>query len=116
MELAGTTLTNVLILSSMYILVALGFVFLFNMLGILNLAHGAIYMIGGYLGFLFVSKLGFNPWVALLLSTVIIAAFGLFLERFCFRPFVKDMNRLIMVCIAIAVILQTTVNIIAGTP
>jgi branched-chain amino acid transport system permease protein len=115
MELVGTTLTNVLILSSMYILVALGFVFLFNMLGILNLAHGAIYMIGGYLGFLFVSALGFNPWVALLLSTVIIAAFGLFLERFCFRPFVKDMNRLIMVCIAIAVILQTTVNIIAGT-
>jgi branched-chain amino acid transport system permease protein len=115
MELVGTTLTNVLILSSMYILVALGFVFLFNMLGILNLAHGAIYMIGGYLGFLFVSALGFNPWVALLLSTVIIAALGLFLERFCFRPFVKDMNRLIMVCIAIAVILQTTVNIIAGT-
>jgi branched-chain amino acid transport system permease protein len=115
MELVGTTLTNVLILSSMYILVALGFVFLFNMLGILNLAHGAIYMIGGYLGFLFVSALGFNPWAALLLSTVIIAAFGLFLEKFCFRPFVKDMNRLIMVCIAIAVILQTTVNIIAGT-
>jgi len=115
MDLAGTTITNILILSSMYILVALGFAFLFNMLGILNLAHGAIYMIGGYLGFLFVSALGFNPWVALLLSTVIIAAFGLFLERFCFRPFVKDMNRLIMVCIAIAVILQTTVNIIAGT-
>jgi branched-subunit amino acid ABC-type transport system permease component len=115
MELVVSTSINVLVLSSMYILVALGFAFLFNMLGIINFTHGAIYMVGGYLGFLFVSALGFNPWLAMLLSTVIIATFGLFLERFCFRPFVQDMNRLIMVCIAIVVILQTTVNIIAGT-
>ena len=53
----------------MYILVALGFAFLFNMLGILNLAHGAIYMIGGYIGYLFIVGLGINPWVALLLAT-----------------------------------------------
>jgi branched-chain amino acid transport system permease protein len=115
MEQVGATFINILILSSMYILVALGFAFLFNMLGILNFAHGAIYMVGSYLGFLFVSALGFNPWVALVLSTVIIAAFGLFLEKFCFRPFLGNFNRIIMVCIAIAVILQTTVNIIAGT-
>ncbi len=115
MELLSATIVNILILSSMYILVALGFAFLFNMLGILNFAHGAIYMIGGYLGFVFATTLGFNPWVALVLSTAIIAAFGLFMEKFCFRPFVGDTNRLIMVCIAIVVILQTTVNIIAGT-
>jgi branched-chain amino acid transport system permease protein len=115
MELLVATLTNILILSSMYILVALGFAFLFNMLGILNLAHGAIYMVGGYIGFTFITTLGFNPWVALLLTTLIVAAFGVFLERFCFRPFVGDFNRTVMICIAITVILQTTVNIIAGT-
>ncbi len=115
MELIVATLTNFLILSSMYILVALGFAFLFNMLRILNFAHGAIYMVGGYLGLAFIILLGFNPWIALLLTTVIIAAFGLFLEKFCFRPFVGDFNRIVMVCIAISVILQTAVNIIAGT-
>jgi branched-chain amino acid transport system permease protein len=114
-ELIIATSTNFLILSSMYILVALGFAFLFNMLRILNLAHGAIYMVGGYLGLSFILMLGFNQWIALLLTTLIVATFGLFLERFCFRPFVGDFNRVVMVCVAIAVILQTAVNIIAGT-
>jgi branched-chain amino acid transport system permease protein len=114
MELAVATIVNLLILSSMYILTALGFAFLFNMLRILNLAHGAIYMIGGYVGYLFILALGFNHWVALLLATLIVGAFGIFLERFCFRPFVGDFNRTVMICVAIVVILQTTVTIMVG--
>jgi branched-chain amino acid transport system permease protein len=114
MELVVATLTNLLILSSMYILVALGFAFLFNILGILNLAHGAIYMVGGYMGLAFIRALGINPWVALMLTTLIVASFGVFLEKFCFRPFVGDFNRIIMICIVLTVVLQTAVNIIAG--
>jgi branched-chain amino acid transport system permease protein len=114
MELAVATVVNGLILSSMYILAALGFAFLFNMLRILNFAHGAIYMIGGYICYLFIVGMGFNSWVALILATLIVAAFGVFLERFCFRPFVGDFNRIVMICVAIVVILQTTVTIIIG--
>jgi branched-chain amino acid transport system permease protein len=108
-------LTNVLIFSAMYILAALGFAFLFSMLGILNLAHGAVYMIGGYVGYMFIVALGFNPWVSLVITIIIIAAFGLFLERFCFRPFVGNFNRTVMICVALTVILQTTVNLMVGT-
>jgi branched-chain amino acid transport system permease protein len=114
MELAVATVVNLLILSSMYILTALGFAFLFNMLRILNLAHGAIYMIGGYIGYLFIFGMGFNHWLGLLLAIIIVAAFGVFLEKFCFRPFVGDFNRTVMICIAIVVILQTTVTIMVG--
>lgn len=114
MELAIATVVNWLILSSMYILAALGFAFLFNMLRILNFAHGAIYMIGGYICYIFIIGMGFNNWVALVLATLIVAAFGVFLERFCFRPFVGDFNRTVMICIAIVIILQTTVNIMVG--
>jgi branched-chain amino acid transport system permease protein len=114
MELAVATVVNFLILSSMYILTALGFAFLFNMLRILNFAHGAIYMIGGYIGYIFIIGLGFNNWIALVLATLIVAAFGVFLERFCFRPFVGDFNRTVMICVVIIVILQTTVNIMVG--
>jgi branched-chain amino acid transport system permease protein len=115
MQQVVVTSTNVLILSSMYILVALGFAFLFNMMGILNLAHGTLYMIGGYVGYIFIVGLGVNSWVALVLATVILAVVGVFLERFCFRPFVGDLNRIIMICVAITVILQTSVNIMVGT-
>jgi branched-chain amino acid transport system permease protein len=108
---AIATITNVFILSSMYILVALGFAFLFNMLGLLNFAHGAIYTIGGYIGYQFAVRLGLNPWIALLLSTVVVAAFGSFLEKFCYRPFVGDFNRIVMVSVAITTVLQTLINI-----
>jgi branched-chain amino acid transport system permease protein len=115
MELVVATVTNLLILSSMYILVALGFAFLFNMLGILNLAHGAIYMLGGYIGLALISAMGVNQWAALIISALVVGAFGIFLERFCFRPFVGDFNRTVMICVAVIVILQTSVNIIVGT-
>ena len=115
MEQVVATITNVLILSSIYILLALGFAFLFNMLGILNLAHGAIYMVGGYIGLVLIRGLGLNPWVALVLTTLLFGAFGVFLEKFCFRPFVGDFNRTVMMCVVIIIILQTAVNIIAGT-
>jgi len=108
---AIATTTNVLILSSMYILVALGFAFLFNMLGLVNFAHGAVYTIGGYIGYQFAVRMGLNPWTSLLLATLIVAAFGAFLEKFCFRPFVGDFNRIVMVSVAITTVLQTVVNI-----
>ena len=115
MELAVATVTNLLILSSMYILVTLGFAFLFNMLGILNFAHGAIYMLGGYIGLALISAMGVNQWASLIIAAVVAGAFGLFLERFCFRPFIGNFNRIVMVCVAVIVILQTGVNIIVGT-
>jgi len=115
MEQLVPTLTNILVLSSMYILVALGFVLLFNVAGILNFAHGVIYMLGGYIGFAFSVVCGLNQWLALLLTVIVIASFGVFLERFCFRPFAGDFNRTVTICIAIIVILETGVNIIGGT-
>ncbi|MGA2107806.1 MAG: branched-chain amino acid ABC transporter permease, partial [Syntrophorhabdales bacterium] len=106
--------SNVLILSSMYILVALGFAFLFNMLGLLNLAHGAIYMIGAYIAFILVAGLGLSLWVAMVLATLVVALLGIFLEKVCFRPFVGDFNRSVMICVALTVLFQTIVNIMAG--
>jgi branched-chain amino acid transport system permease protein len=108
------TASNIMILSSMYILVALGFAFLFNMLGLLNLAHGAIYMIGAYIAFILIAGLGFNLWLAFVLATIVVALLGVFLERVCFRPFVGDFNRSIMICVALTVLFQTTINIMAG--
>jgi branched-chain amino acid transport system permease protein len=114
MELAVGTFINVLVLSSVYILVGLGFVLLFSIMGILNLAHGAIYMVGAYVGYQFAVALGLNQWLALLLTVLLFAAFGIFLEKFLFRPLVGNFDSTLMVCIAIAVILQTTVNILVG--
>ncbi|MGD0915432.1 MAG: ABC transporter permease [Thermodesulfobacteriota bacterium] len=113
-QMIVTTVINVLMLSSMYILTAVGFAFLFSMLGILNFAHGAVYMIGGYLGYEIITSLGFNPWAALTMSVLVMAAFGALLEKYFFRPFVGNFNRTMMVCIAIIIVLQTSINILEG--
>lgn len=85
-QVVVATAINVCILSSMYILTAVGFALLFSMLGILNFAHGAIYMIGGYIGFEISERLGFNPWAATVLSVLVMGAFGIIMERFFFAP------------------------------
>jgi branched-chain amino acid transport system permease protein len=114
-ELIVGTLTNMLISSSMFILVALGLAFIFNMMGILNLAHGAIYMIGGYVTYAFAVWVGLDSWAALLMSTAIFAVFGVFLEKFCFRPFVGNFDASVLVCVGITVVLQNIVNDMLGT-
>jgi branched-chain amino acid transport system permease protein len=114
-ELIVGTLTNMLISSSMFILVALGLAFIFNMMGILNLAHGAIYMIGGYVTYAFAVWVGLDSWAALLMSTAIFALFGVFLEKFCFRPFVGNFDASVLVCVGITVVLQNIVNDMLGT-
>ena len=115
MELTIITIINALVLSSMYILVALGFAFLFSIMGILNFAHGAIYMVSGYVCYQLAVEWGLNQWLSMLLSVMSVGAFGLFLEKFCFRPFFGNLDRTIVVCIAIIIILETTVNVTVGT-
>ncbi len=115
MELFIQTVTNMLVLAAVYILVSLGFAFLFNMLGIFNVAHGSIYMAAGYLGYLFIEALGLNQWLGLLIVVVLFSGLGVFLERFCFRPFIGDFNRQIMIGVAIIAILETSVNILIGS-
>ncbi|MBN1366324.1 MAG: branched-chain amino acid ABC transporter permease [Dehalococcoidales bacterium] len=109
------TIINTLVLSSTYILVALGFALLVSIINILNLAHGVIYMLGGYICYLFIGSLGLNNWLALGLTIIAMAILGIFMERYAFRRFTGDFDRSLIICIAATLIIQTTVNIIAGT-
>ena len=114
METAVNAIIGALVLSSMYILVALGFALLLSIMGVLNFAHGAIYMVGGYICYQFAVEFDVNQWLSLLLSVIITGSFGLFFERFCFRPFFGDMHRTIVMSIAIVLVLETTVNLLVG--
>ena len=77
MGLLPNIIVNTLVLASMYILASLGFAFIFNMLGSVNLAHGAFYMLAAYITYYLCAKAGLNNWLAMLLSAVILAALAL---------------------------------------
>lgn len=99
---------NTLFLASMYILVALGFALLFSIMEILHVAHGVIYMLGGYICYALSQTLGINQWLSLVLTVAIVSCFGPILEKFFFRPFFRDFDRTLLVGIAISIIIQTS--------
>ena len=109
-----TCTVNGLVLSSIYILVALGFGLQLSIMGIFNFAHGAVYMIGAYVTYGLSVALGMNPWISLLLSVILIGASGLFLERFCFRPFQTKPTHMIVMAIALIMILESAVEVTLG--
>jgi branched-chain amino acid transport system permease protein len=109
------TVINVVLLSVVYILMGIGFAFILNLLGIFNLAHGAIFMASSYGCYLLVVRAELPGFVAFPLTVLVAAAFGVFVERFLFRPMKADFNRTMMVCIALSTILVTTFNLFLGT-
>ena len=114
-EAIAQIIVNVLMLSSMYILVALGFALILSVLDVLNFGHAAIYTVGGYICYQLTVVVGVNQWVSLLISMMVMGSFGLVLERFCFRPFLHDMNRIIVITLALIVILTAGVNVTVGS-
>lgn len=114
-ELLAQVALNALMLSSMYILMALGFAILLSVMRVLNFAHAVIYMGGGYICYQLAIVYGLNQWLSLMLAAIIMGLFGLFLERFCFRPFFGDVNRTLVMTLALIVIIESVVNILVGT-
>jgi branched-chain amino acid transport system permease protein len=115
LSLMPNILINSLVLGIIYILTSLGFAFIFNMLGSINLAHGAIYMASAYLCYYVSVSFGVSNWTALIVSAVIMACFGLVLERFMFRLFFDDFDKIIMIGVALMTVLQTAATIASGT-
>ncbi len=114
MDIALVASVNGIVLSAIYIMVALGLALLLSIMGIFNFAHGAIYMIGAFVTYSLAQDAGLNQWVALLVSMILVGAFGLFLEKFCFRPFGGKAFEVIVMSIALILILETAVVVTAG--
>lgn len=83
-------LVNALTLGSIYVLVALGFTLVFGVLNIINMAHGAIFMIGGFSGMILSSWFGLPFVLALLGAMIISGMLGLVLEYVALRPMRKS--------------------------
>jgi branched-chain amino acid transport system permease protein len=82
-------LVNALSLGCVYALFALGFTLVFGVLGVINLSHGAIFMIGAYAALQVVTKLAFPLWASLLAAFVVAGAFGFAIDLLVLRPLRK---------------------------
>ncbi|WP_374722354.1 branched-chain amino acid ABC transporter permease [Peribacillus tepidiphilus] len=85
MEIFVQQLFNGLTIGSVYSMVALGLTLVYGILHIPNFAHGALYMMGGYITLTMMTKLGFHYWLAIFVSVLAVGFIGVLMERFVFN-------------------------------
>ncbi len=74
-----------LVNGSFYAMLSLGLAVIFGLLGIVNFAHGALYMIGAYVAWACLEYAGINFWAALVIAPVVVGALGVLIERTLLR-------------------------------
>ncbi len=87
----GQVIVNGLSLSAIYVLIALGFTLLFGIMRVVNFAHGAFAMLGGYALYYFYGKYALPYPLAVPLAALTVAALSLILEALVFRWFYQKM-------------------------
>ncbi|MFI5030814.1 MAG: ABC transporter permease [Reyranellales bacterium] len=77
---------NGIIIGNIYALLAVGLALIFGVSRLINFAHGSVYVVGAYAGFLAVTHLGTPLPVTIVIVLVVGALLGLAIERFGLRP------------------------------
>jgi len=98
------TFLNGMTLASLYFIVAAGFTLVFGLMRNVNLAHGSLYLLGGYLGFLVAQHTG---WFVLALAAGFAGAalVGLLMQVSVFRFMPGEDLRQTLVTIALSIII-----------
>ncbi|MCM3586780.1 branched-chain amino acid ABC transporter permease [Mesobacillus maritimus] len=86
MDVLIQQLFNGLTLGSVYSLVALGLTLVYGILHIPNFAHGALYMVGGYITLTMMTQAGLNYWIAIVVSCLVVGGLAVLMERLVFHP------------------------------
>src|SRR5262245_10309498 len=77
---------DILVLASIYVLLALGYVIVYRTSRVLNFAHGEVFMVGGYLVFALVTALSITPMLALPAALIGGALTGVIIYAFLMAP------------------------------
>jgi len=86
-------IVNGLILGMNYALMALGLTLIFAIMGVLNFAHGQMYVLGGFVMYTAFRVLGWGYLAGLVAAVASLVLVGLFFERFFFRRAVRLSSR-----------------------
>ena len=116
-------LINGLTLGMIYGLIAIGYTMVYGIIGMINFAHGEIFMIGAFISiitFLLLGMIGIG-WVPLALLIVLISTmlltsvYGWALERIAYRP-LRHSPRLaaLITAIGMSIFLQNYVQLLQG--
>jgi len=123
MYILAQQLINGIILGSIYGLIAIGYTMVYGIIGMINFAHGEVYMISAYLFAIFlalasifgITSLPVALLITLVLTLIITGMYGFVVERIAYRP-LRGSSRLapLISAIGMSLVLQNYVQIAQG--
>jgi len=116
-------LINGLTLGAVYGLIAIGYTMVYGIIGMINFAHGEIYMVGAFitvislavLGMAGVTQIGLALMVVLIITILITSLYGWSIEYVAYRP-LRNAPRLapLISAIGMSIVLQNYVQLLQG--
>jgi branched-chain amino acid transport system permease protein len=108
-------IVNILVLASIYALIACGYVLIYRVSRVLNLAHGELMMLGGYLLVATASGLVSSPIMALVLALCLSLAVGGLVYAFLMRRMTGEMVlAAVLTTVALGILLRGAILLIWG--
>lgn len=114
MEYAVLGLLNGISFGMILFVLATGLSITLGLMGILNLAHGALFMLGAYMGWAVTLKFGLGYWPALLLGGVVAGLVGLGIERGFLRFLYRQLNEQALLTVGFLYIITNICQLIWG--
>lgn len=96
MEVFARNLLNGISFGMVLFLAGSGLSIVMGVMGITNLAHGALYMLGGYVGWTVAIHFGMNFWLAVFTGGLVSGLIGLTIERIFLRHLYKQPNEQVL--------------------
>ncbi|MGQ0686994.1 branched-chain amino acid ABC transporter permease [Bradyrhizobium sp.] len=102
-------------LGAILVLTALGLSIIFGMLGVVNFAHGALFMVGAYAG-LWIASLTGSFWWGLVVAPLMIGLFGMLIEYLLVRPlYGRSIDDPLLLTFGLSYVLVEGVRIVFGS-
>jgi branched-chain amino acid transport system permease protein len=102
-------------LGAILVMASLGLSIIFGMLGVVNFAHGALFMVGAYAG-LWVASLTGSFWWGLLVAPIAIGIFGMAVEFLLIRPlYGRSVDDPLLLTFGLGYVLVEAVRIVFGS-
>ncbi len=102
-------------LGGIYALIALGYTMVYGIAKMLNFAHGDVIMVGAFVMFTALTKLGLSPILCILFGTIICTILGITIEKIAYKPLRKASSLAVLItAIGVSYFLQNSAQLIFG--
>lgn len=107
---------NGVVYGMILVMIALGLMLILGLMGVINFAHGAFFMLGGYLAYAITTEYQLSFWVALIVAPICVGILGVVIERFLLRRlYGTDPINGLLLTFGIALMIEESIRFIWGS-